>query len=307
MHSYSAFSLTIHSELELFGLPAGGDTPDLLIRVGSVPKVPIHSIPQDEFIFRAGLAGFQISRGREIIVDPLPGADPVAVHSVLLCRVMSSLMRQRGWLPLHASALAITGQAILFLGACRAGKSTMAAAFHLAGHPVIADDLGAVRLAYGRCEMQPGWSCLRLFDDALQSLPDLPPPTHRAGRKYSVYLNGHSQSVALPVKRIYFLEYADELQVQPISPQLATVLLDENSFRRSGMDRDTVETQFARAAAVAGCVPVRRLLRPRHLAFLPAVVRLVEHDLAAAPLSSSTPPESPPPLCALLQSLRSEN
>jgi hypothetical protein len=306
MHSYSAFSLTIHSELELFGLPAGGDTPDLLIRVGSVPKPPIRSTPQNEFIFRAGLAGFQISRGCEIIVDPVPGSDPVAVHNILLCRVMSFLMRQRGWLPLHASALAIDSQAVLFVGACLAGKSTTAAAFHLAGHRVIADDLAAVRVAYGRCEAQPGWSCLRLFDDALRSLLDLPLPTHRAGRKCSVYLHSHAQTAALPVQRIYFLEYADELQVRPISPQLATVLLDGNSFRRSGMDRGTVETQFARAAAVAGCVPVRRLLRPRHLAFLPAVVRLVEHDLTAA-LSSSTPPESPLPLCAPLQSLRSEN
>ena len=306
MHSYSAFNLTIHSELKLFGLSAGSDTPDVLIRVGAVPKLPIPSSPQDEFIFRAGLAGFQISRGCEIIVDPLPGADPVAVHSILLCRVMSFLMRQRGWLPLHASALAIDSQAVLFLGACRAGKSTMAAAFHLAGHRVIADDLAAVRVADGRCEVQPGWSCLRLFDDALQSLPDLPLPTHRAGLKCSVYLQSHSQSAPFPVKRIYFLEYADELQVQPVSPQLATVLLDENSFKRSGMDRDTVETQFARAAAVAGCVPVRRLRRPRHLAFLAAVVRLVEHDLTAA-LSSLTLPESPPPLCGLLQSPRWEN
>jgi hypothetical protein len=281
MYHYAGFGLTIHSEMQLPELPLGGPDADLVIRLGQVPRPVRTSSMQEEFAFPEGLAGFHISNGRDITVEPLPSADSTVLRNVLLGRIMSFVMRQRGWLPLHASVVELHGVAALFLGLSGAGKSTTAAAFHLAGHSLVADDLGAVRVTNGRCEVQPGIGRLRLMSDALDSLRDLPRPICPAVGKCSVYVGGLLLERAIPVKRIYLLDYADALRLEPLSPQYAAMLFDGNSFfKKQRMDRRTIETQFERCAAVAAVTPVRRLLRTRALALLPALVKLVEKDLA---------------------------
>jgi hypothetical protein len=68
--------------------------------------------------------------------------------------------------------------------------------------------------------------------------------------------------------------------VQTIPPQIATIMLAENSFfKGSRMHCPAIAAQLARCAAVAAFVPVCRLLRPRDFALLPAWVLLVERDL----------------------------
>src|SRR6202012_2899502 len=123
-------------------------------------------------------AAFLIRDGREITVDVLPESDPTMVRVVLLGRVIAVVLRQRGWLPLHASGVVIDDECVLFLGATGAGKSTTAAAFYRAGHLVATDDVGAVRIAGGgRCVLQSAWSCVRLRDDVRLVLDALDPVT----------------------------------------------------------------------------------------------------------------------------------
>jgi hypothetical protein len=282
MFRYSAFALTIDSELELPGLPVSCGQPEVTIRLGKVARTKAKATIEEEVAITCTVGGFHIRGGREMIVDPLPGADPDLLRSVLLGRMISFLMRQRGWLPLHASGVVMDGQGVLFVGPCGAGKSTIAAMLHKRGHMVIADDLGAVRVVDGSCQIQPAWSCLRLRDDTRSLLDGLDLRVEPHVGKHRFHLGFGCSRAFFPVKRIYVLEYGDELRTEAIAPRSAIVSLDARSFiKRWRMGREVMAHHLKQCAAVSEATPVHRLIRPQRLSALPEVVRFIERDIAA--------------------------
>jgi hypothetical protein len=282
MFRYSAFALTIDSELELPGLPSSGGEPELTIRLGKVARTKAKATMSEEVAITCDVGRFHLRGGREIIVDPLPGSDPDLLRSVLLGRIISFLMRQRGWLPLHASGVVMNEKGVLFLGPCGAGKSTTAAGLHARGHLVIADDLGAVRVVDGVCQVQPAWSCLRLRDDTAPLLDDLELPFEPHVGKYRFHLGCGGTRAYFPVRRIYVLDYGDELRIETIARREAMMSLDARSFiKRWRMSREVMVHHLGQCAAVTEATQVRRLVRPRRLGALPEVVRLLERDVAA--------------------------
>jgi len=286
---YRGFGLIIHSEIELPELPAASadgrkdDDAKVVIRLGTVPQVPRHATLDEELAINSLGAAFLIRNGTEITVDIRPDADPDAVRVVLLGRVMAFLLRQRGWLPLHASGVVLGNECILFLGAAGAGKSTIAAAFHRAGHFVATDDVGAVRIAGERCcVVQSAWSYVRLRDDARVVLGDSGPAAAFHANKHRYDLNGGITGGDLyTVRCAYVVEDGDATQAEPIETLRATTLLSRYSFvRHHNMEREALQCHLRDCSAVASAIPVRRLVRPRSLVALPAVVRFVEKDLA---------------------------
>jgi hypothetical protein len=285
-YRYRAFGLRIASELELPELPAASPREgeaEVVIRMGTAPLVRRWATLNEELTVGPG-AAFLIRNGREITVDPRPDANPAAVRVVLLGRVMAFLLRQRGWLPLHASAVVIDNECVLFLGAVGAGKSTTAAAFHARGYLVITDDVGAVRItSEGRCIVQAAWPYVRLCDDARAVLGGSVHTATFQFDKHRYDLNhAGTPDNHYPVRCAYMIEYGDAPVVEPIPSLQAIALLSRHSFvRHRNMEREALSRHLRDCSAVARLIPVRRLVRLRSLESLPAVVRLVEEDLAA--------------------------
>jgi len=278
---YRAYSLIIGSELDLPELPEAAGEPDVLIRLGSIPHTTNKTTVTDELLFPRIAGGFHVRNGREIIVDPLPGADIDALRILLLGRIMAYLLRQRGWLPLHASGAIINGCGALFLGPSGSGKSTAAAAFHARGHQVIMDDVAAVRISRERCIALPGRASLRLHENTRALSGDGATAVFQRD-KYLVDVSRGTFPDRAEVKRIYAIADGDEIGTQPIAPLSAVRLLSENSFfRRGEADTESLRMQLANCAAVAGATIIRRLTRPRRLSALPDLARFVEKDLAA--------------------------
>ena len=287
MYRYSAFSLTIDSELELPELVEGAGEPDVVIRLGTVARSQTPSTIDDEVALPVDIGRFHIRGGREIVVDPLPDADPFLLRTVLQGRLMAYLLRQRGCLPLHASAVAIDGRAILFLGESGAGKSTTAAAFYSRGHSVLGDDVGAVRVVDGAVELRTAWPGVRLLDDSREVI------RHRAvasGFQYDKHfyrLLRPESAAAHLVKRIYFLEYATadcrlSVRTDMIPESSAVALLNSHSFLRHWRaGHELLRINLERSASIAAVMPVHRLVRPRSLGSLPELVEFVEKDIAA--------------------------
>lgn len=276
---YSGYGLGIHSELELPDLPAGGEQADVVIRFGRVIPLTRKVTLREEFALNTLAGAFHIREGREIILDPRPGVDPALLRVVLMGRMMAFLLRQRGWLPLHASGIAIGNQAALFLGASGSGKSTTAAAFHAFGHEVITDDVGAVRVMGQRCLVRGAGSRIRLLADSRTVFGGLEPKGVLQWDKHTFHLTDGKVRDPLPVRRIYLLEYGEKPGTDPIPPLSAVAALSGNSFVKSWrMDTEALSAHLADCSAVAGAVPVYRLRRPRSLEALPELVRLVERD-----------------------------
>lgn len=283
-HLYRGFGLLIESEFELPELPRAADTiqPDVVIRRGAVPRLAREATLDEELALHNPEAAFLIRHGREVIVDEHPDADPSGLRVLLLGRVMAFLFRQRGWLPLHASAVVIGNACALFLGYPRAGKSTTAAAFHRLGHLVVTDDVAPVRVDdNGNCVLQSGWSYVRLRPDAQVVLAETSAAAAFQAGKYRYDLNAFSEGKLYPTHCAYTIEFGDRLSVEPAGTVQAVPLLSRFSFiRHSRMARESLQAHLRDCSAVASAVPVRRLIRPRALAELPELVRFVEADLA---------------------------
>jgi hypothetical protein len=286
MYRYSAFSLTIDSELELPELAGGEGEPDVAIRLGSVTRQREPATIVNEVGFVLGIGRFQVKCGREIVVDPLPAADLCVLRSLLQGRLMTCLLRQRGYLPLHVSGVAIEGQGVLFMGESGAGKSTTAAAFYARGHKVLTDDIGAVRVAGGSVELRTAWSGLRLLDDARKIIQHAAPSGFQDD-KHVFHLERPECAAPFLVKRIYSLDYptvGDHLTVRTdaILGSWAVALLNSHSFLRPWRaGNELLRINLHRSASIASVVPLRRLVRPQSLDSLPELVDLVEKDVAA--------------------------
>jgi hypothetical protein len=285
MYRYSAFSLTIDSELELPEFAEGRGEPDVVIRLGTVARYQKPATIEDEVAIPLNIGRFHIKSGREIIVDPLPEADPSVLRVMLQGRLMAYLLRQRGWLPVHASAVAIGGQAVLFAGESGAGKSTTAAALYARGHKVLTDDVGAVRVVNGCVELPAGWSGLRLSDDTGEIIRNHTATPEFQYDKHVFRLERPESAASWPVKRIYFLEYGiasrrPAPRRDVIAGSSAVALLNSHSFLRPWRaGNELLRINLERSACVAAIVPVHRLIRPRSLNSLPELVDLIEKDV----------------------------
>lgn len=89
---------------------------------------------------------------------PLPVCSTVAAH----------LLAWRGLTPLHGSAVAIDGRAILIAGPSGAGKSTLAQALVNCGGQLVSDDLSVLlpQQADNVPKLLPGRPAIRLNDEA---------------------------------------------------------------------------------------------------------------------------------------------
>lgn len=281
MFRYSDFGLAIDSEIDLGAPPVDHrGPPDVVIRLGVVPESDARSSVHEEFVRGPVIGAFRIRHGAEIIADPSPGISPGLLRILLTGRLMGYLLRQRGWLPIHASSVQIGEAAVLFVASVGIGKSTAAAGFHARGYAVLSDDVSPVRVDSGSCVLLPGRPRLRLCDDAADVFSALDPDAAIGYDKHDFRLVRHSANQPLPVRRIYLLENGEDFRIEPVSPiQAATAIGKECFVRLRCAGPDMFAAHLRDCASVVATGVVRKLVRPRNLAWLNRMVQLVEADL----------------------------
>ena len=221
-HLYCAFGLSIRSEVELPQLPPGEEAalPDLALRIGTV-EPSLHS----EIGYRRGRLfddfRYEAIAGREVVIEPLPGAAPHNVADGIMSRVLTIVAYQRGLLPLHASAVEVSGRVIAVSGLSGAGKSTMAALLAARGGRVIADDM--LVLAGDGTLAWPGAGGLKLSSKSLARIGRTPEGlalANDAEGKYFLPLPAGAQAAA-PISTLVRLEEGEPALRRLSRPQAA--------------------------------------------------------------------------------------
>jgi hypothetical protein len=256
----------------------------------------IWATPDAIFLEYENAGAYLIRGGREILVDPVADVDARIIRLFLLGPAIALLLHQRGFLVLHASAVEVAGGAVAFVGDKGAGKSTMAAAMHSRGHALIADDVVAIDTGSmadkNVCPttstdvplVYPGFPQLKLFPESVAMLDagatDLP-RVHPDFDKRARRAETDFPRKALPLKAVLELIDSPRESIEAIGPQQSFMTLVRHSYVLSLLAATgAAESHFRQAVNVAGRVPVRRLLRRRALADLPAVAALVEKYVA---------------------------
>lgn len=314
MYSYHAFNLTISSEFPLSGLARVEKPPDVVVRLQRLHNIDPDSLDPKQYVLGKlpDIGFFLIKEGREIAIDPA-GIDESTLAPSILGPAMSVILRQRGYLVLHASCVAINegritsdrpqfprqqATAIAFLGASGSGKSTLAETFHTQGYKVLTDDVMAIRFDQGYPYVIPSFPQCKLTAQAATALglkyDQMPVLLTHAGKRSYVFKHGF-QETPLRLQKIYVLTKGSHHEVISLSRQAAFAELVRHTRAVNIMTAsDQVTSHLQQCTNLLKAVPVSQFTRRPSLAELPALVNLVQADLASANqqrLRSQTVPE----------------
>ena len=149
-----------------------------------------------------------------------------------LGQVLSFSLLARGIEPLHGSAVVVDGSAIVFLGACGAGKSTLAAAMIARGYPAITDDVVVLRPSEKGWVVEPGIPRIKLFPATARKL---------LGARDATRMNTGTTKLVMPLA-------ANEAVRRPMPVETLYVLpaVDQRDggHPRSGSNPSPVPTRF---------------------------------------------------------------
>jgi hypothetical protein len=219
----------------------------------------------------------------------------------LLGIVLGYVLRLHGTLCLHASAVAIAGRAIAFLGPECAGKSTIAAALAGLGHPVMTDDLVALCDRDHTVTMQPGFPWLRLRPPLPRGLCDARGTSPRLKSTWDgQYLDldltqdGYRfQNRPLPLAVIYLLEEPcdepDAPFIEPVRGDQALIALLANTWATRMLDGAMRAHEFVQLGRLSARVPLRRLHPRRDTNCISGLCDLILNDYQAGLSSISVP------------------
>jgi hypothetical protein len=290
MFHYSAYNLSISSEICLPELPAGPPEADVSIRIaapeGVVESRPIEwrESPPGEACFRfSKVARFSVRGGREVIITPDPEADHTIFRLYVQGMMLASILYQRGFFVLHASVIDVGGNGIALMGPIGAGKSSFASAFLARGHRIVADDNAALEMNGEAPVVLPAFPSLKVYPQVAQSLGhhklDLTPMHHSQAKQAQSVAHGFSRDPR-PLEAIYVLDRDAPPGIARLSPiDSVTELIRHSVPTRWGVNGSGCHLKMC--ARLAHLVPMFRLRTFTNLNEIAGIAEQIENDIAS--------------------------
>jgi hypothetical protein len=286
MKSYQAYNLCIASQLELPELIEINAKPDVVIKFSKIDEaIKIQRESSNIFVGEIPeISDFLIYDGREIIIEPLPNVDESLLRTVILGPVLCVLLRQRGFLVLHASCIDINNKGVAFLGGSGWGKSTFATAFHSHGYNVLTDDVLPIQVTKNKAIVFPSYPQFKLCPDAATSLgKDVETllPVSKDSFKVAYKLSHGFQVNPIPLQQIYVLAKGEEHTITPIEPQEAFVELVRHTRAMNSINEQSfLKEHLEFCSNLIKNVRFCRFTRKPSLEDLAFLIELVKDDIA---------------------------
>jgi hypothetical protein len=226
---------------------------------------------------------FRVINGKEIIINPDVSFNEIFLRSLILGQGMAVILHQRGHLLLHASAVNIEGGAVVFLGECGYGKSTITVALNKRGYPLISDDVTVVNLEIkNEPVLIPSFSRIKLNNDIIKHING---PygsftqIHLDFEKHSFPAKNFFPYDSLPIKIIYILEKSQKNEIQPLKSQEKLINLIKNTYTQNILEYDEKANNLFECENLIKNVLIKRLNVFHSLEKLEELVSIVENDV----------------------------
>jgi hypothetical protein len=216
---------------------------------------------------------FAVGRsGRDVWMDWPETSTLEDAATYLMGPVLGFVLRLRGMVSLHASAVAIGDRAIALVGEGGAGKSTTAAAFACLGYAVLCDDLVPLADQTGHFLAQPAYARVNLWPDSVralfgseEALPRITPTWEK--RFLALDQNGHRfETRPLPLVVVYILNSRDsssvEVSFETLTAPSALITLVRNTYVNYLLDAGMRRQEFEVLSRLVAAVPVRSARLP---------------------------------------------
>jgi hypothetical protein len=325
-HQYLAYGIALSSNVRITGLPPANSTTkvaDLIVTFGALPTIS-YSDDQTRLRYASpylaeggepGVRIWDVDDGAFLRITYIDGTEfwldrqlaRLWAHwpekcsledtlSYFMGPVLGLVLRLRGVICLHASAVSIDDRCAVFVGAEGAGKSTTAAAFAREGFAVLSDDIvGLVERGDEFCVI-PAYPRVNLWPDSVKLLygsPNALPPLSAGWDKRGLALGEAGgprfEDRQLPLGTIYIL---GDISAQPtanieaISKKSALLTLVGNTYAASFLDANQRAEEFAVLGRLVDAVPVRRLNPRRNGTGINELCELIRQDFV---VSRATP------------------
>jgi hypothetical protein len=310
----AAFSLPIVSDTPIPGVPAIGSSiprhPALRVHFRSAPTEavdrdrhppvgvePSLTVVRDAAGFTLtypDLTRFRIdSAGVNVWVRAPDHATLEDTTAYLLSGVVGFCLRLRSIPALHGSAVVVDGRAIAFVGDCGVGKSTTAAAFAMAGFPVLTDDILVVERHGEFPHVHPGAARVHLWPAAAAALPsdapDLPALTPTWDKRF-LPLDGVSavhSSTPAPLAAIYLLQERESGTGAPriVPPPVAQSFVEllAHMYTNPALRPDLRQEEFEFVSGLVASIPVRRAVAHAEPSRLREFMSMILDDVRSLP------------------------
>lgn len=292
--NFKLFGFSVASNCAILGLsPSTIERPDLHITLGHAPTSADIDTTSEELAFtssivnsfgeptyrlfknRLGAIHLVYCDGVEFWLDPSSGRiwsvwpDSLALDHVapyLLGPVSGLMLRFRGVVCLHASAVVVEDRAVLFTGEAGAGKSTTAAAMSQRGHALLADDIVAIIARDGEFFATPAYPYISLWPESAEmvcgpgtKLPALMPEFEK--QRFSP---ARFQDSPIPLGCIFVFGERSSGENLPrteeLTPREQLMALVANSYATVVLPDTLHAEEFRVFGRMVGTVPIRRLL-----------------------------------------------
>ena len=317
--TYRVFDLLLNANLPIPGLMPIDDPPptaDLIVYLGEWPHTPdaanLETEPSHVGPFTAdtgepivriwSLADGSTLRvayyhGPEFLLDlksnriwaRWPQERPLEdAAAYLLGSVLGILLRSRGEICLHASAVSMEDAAVAFVGPPGAGKSTVAALFSCRGHAVLADDVVLLREREpGKFSVIPSHPLLSLWPESLELIErrseELPRVFSNLEKRRLPLLNpaNRFENRVLPLESVYVLgkrSSGPAPQVQRLDGHAALMSLVADTYANYVLDSQQRAKELETLARLASRVPVHAIHASEDVSRLGALCDLIRRD-----------------------------
>jgi hypothetical protein len=299
-YNYTAYGLLLSSNQPIAGLLPSSSIalPDVQIKLGSLPRrhssnseltkryassypgetgepdLQIWDVDDGEFLHAVYSDGVEFWLDRDLATLWAQWPDASSLEntlSYLVGPILGLLLRLRGIVCLHASAVSIKDRAVAFVGCEGAGKSTTAAAFARRGYPVLSDDIVALVECGREFQMLPAYPRVNLWPDSVKllygssdALPQIMPDWDKRCLKLGEAEGTKFEERPLPLGAIYVLGGAAGASgegVEIISQKTALMMLVENTYATNFLDAKQRAKEFEVLSRVVATVPVRKINR----------------------------------------------
>jgi len=299
MFSYQAYGLNIQSYFSLLELIEYNNKPDIDIQKCKIklPTLEATSIKrqgkeayfgsngQEAYLRWDGVATFLAKNGDTLIVDAdSDDIDPQLLSLYILSEALGLILYQRGLFLLHASAVKIGEQVVIFAGCPGAGKSTTAAAFAKLGYTVLSDDMVAIDLNSGDKPMvYPGFPQIKIWPPTVEGLGyDIStlPTLFPGSRKRVIRKPENFPTQPFPLAHIFFLEDGRDFNVTPMVGNDAFLTLARFFPLPSQLlEGKTLEHHFQQCLQVRSQVNLWKIEKPKDFRRLKELITWIEGKL----------------------------
>lgn len=302
MSFYKAYNLNLYSDFFLPELLRGEKQIDIDIQKGKInlPQLKPTSIQRqgiealfggnlnEAYLRWLGVTTILAKDGNTLIVDPdSDNIDPQLLNLYILSEALGLILYQRGLFLLHASAIKIGEQVVIFAGTPGAGKSTTAAAFAKCGYTVLADDMVAMSLDSARKPLvYPAFPQIKIWQSAVKGLgynPSSLPLLFADSRKRVIRQKENFPIEPFPLAYIFILEEGEDLKITKMDGANAFLSLARFFPLPSDLLQGTaLERHFQQCVQLTREVDIWKVENPKNFETLKKLVRWAEGELGEA-------------------------